>query len=87
MLTSNQITSNILVKHNGTVGRLKPCKMKLKEHGSQGRGGNRENHAEPRSSLKVSSVGELTISIGSLFHEMGILTENDVFLRSRRKEY
>ncbi len=38
-----------------------------------------------RSRLKVSSVGELTISIRSLFHEMGSLTENAAFLRSRRK--
>ncbi len=45
--------------------------------------GNRENHAESRSHLKVSSVGELTISIGSFFHEMGSLTEKAAFLQSK----
>ncbi len=45
--------------------------------------GNRENHAKSRSRLKVSSVGELTIFIGSLFHEMGILTEKATFLGSK----
>ncbi len=49
------------------------------------REGDRVNHAESRRRLKVSSVGELTISIGSLFHEMESLTENAAFLRSRRK--
>ncbi len=49
------------------------------------REGYKENHAESRSRLKVLSVGALTISIGSLFQEMGSLTENAAFLRSRRK--
>ncbi len=46
---------------------------------------NREIHAKSRSRLKVLSVGELTISIGSLFYEMGSLTEKAAFLRSKRK--
>ncbi len=33
----------------------------------------------------MSSVGELTIFIGSLFHEMGSLTEKAAFLQSKRK--
>ncbi len=33
----------------------------------------------------MSSVGDLTISIGSLFHEMGSHTENAAFLWSKRK--
>ncbi len=45
--------------------------------------GNRELHAKFRSHLKVASVGELTISIGSLFHEMGSLTEEAASHRSK----
>ncbi len=58
-------------------------KLKLREHGSQGREGNRENYAISESRLKVSSVGELTISIGNLFREMGSLTEKADLLRSK----
>ncbi len=47
--------------------------------------GNREVHAKSRSRLRVSSVGELTISIGSIFHEMGSFTEKAAFLLSKRK--
>ncbi len=47
--------------------------------------GNKENHVKSRSRLKVSSVGESTSSIGSLFHEMGSLAEKGAFLRSKRK--
>ncbi len=47
--------------------------------------GNREIHAKSRSPFKVSSVGESTISIRSLFHEMGSLTGKAAFLRSKRK--
>ncbi len=39
----------------------------------------------PGKRLKVSSVGDLTISIGSLFHEMGSLTAKAAFRRSKRK--
>ncbi len=38
-----------------------------------------ENHAKSNIRLKVSSVGELTISIGSLFNEMGSLTLKAAF--------
>ncbi len=70
-----------MAKNSGTVGHLKPCKIKIEEHGSQGREGNGENYAKSRSRLKVSNVKELTFSIGSLFHEMGSLTEWAAFLR------
>ncbi len=46
--------------------------------------GNREIHAKSRTRLKVSSVGGLTVSIDSLFHEMASLTEKAAFLRSKR---
>ncbi len=75
-----------MVKYNGTVGRLKPCKMLIEGAWESGKGtGNRESDAESRSRLKVSSVGELTRSIGSLFDEMGRLTEKAAFLRRKRK--
>ncbi len=55
---SNQ--SNLLVQYDDTVRRFNLCKMKkLRQHGSKGREGNRENYAKSRSRLKGSSVGEL----------------------------
>ncbi len=58
------IKSNLLVKHNGTDRRLKLFNrnMEVKE-------GNVRDHGTSSSRLKVSSVGELIISIESLFHE------------------
>ncbi len=47
--------------------------------------GNRVNHAKSRSRLKVTSVGELNISIGNVFYEMGSRTEKAAFLRSKLK--
>ncbi len=40
---------------------------KLKKHGSQGREGDKKAHALSSSHLKESSMGVLTISIGSSF--------------------
>ncbi len=57
----------------------------LKEHESQGREGNRENHAKCCSRLKVPSVGAFTIFIGSLFYVMVSFTEEAAFLRSMQK--
>ncbi len=37
-LLTNQIKSNILVKHYGTVGRLKPCKIKVEGAWESGKG-------------------------------------------------
>ncbi len=54
-------------------------KCNLKENGSQGREGNRKDHAKSSSRLNVSSVGALTIAIGSFFNEMGSLTEKTLF--------
>ncbi len=39
--------SNLLVKHNGTAGRHRPCKKELKEHESQGREENRKTMLSP----------------------------------------
>ncbi len=64
-----------MVKYNGIARRLKPCKIKIEGTWElrKGRVGNMEINAKSKSRLKVSSGGELTISIGSLFHEMGII--------------
>ncbi len=34
----NQINSNILVLHNGTAGRLKPCKIRVEGAWESGKG-------------------------------------------------
>ncbi len=74
-----------MVKYNGNFGASNHVEHKLKEYGSQGREGNREDHAKSSGRLKASSVGALTIPIESLFHKMGSLTEKANFLRSERK--
>ncbi len=77
-------SSNQIYWSNTTalLGASNHVNYKLREHESQGRERNREIHAKSRGRLKVSSVGELTISIRSLFHEMGSLTERGAFLSS-----
>ncbi len=72
------------MKYGGTVKRLNHVTCDLKEYGSQDKEENRKDNAESNSRLKVSSVGEWTIFIGSLFHEMGSLTEKAAFLRSKQ---
>ncbi len=68
------------------LGTPNYVKYKLKEHGSQWREENREDHAKSSSRLKLSSVWALTSSIGSLFYEMGSLTEKAAFRWSKRKQ-
>ncbi len=60
---------------------LSHIKYILKVHGSQGREGNRKYLGKSGSRLKVSNAGALIISIGSLFHKIGSLTEKAAFLR------
>ncbi len=76
----DHIRSFILIKYNGTVKRLKPCNRQLKEHGSQGREGSWKDYSAAISRLEVSNVQALNISIGSLFYEMGSLTERDIIV-------
>ncbi len=62
----NWTRDNLIQRHRWAPQTIN--NKKFKEHGSQGRKGNRENRARTRSRLKVSSVRELTISIGGLFN-------------------
>ncbi len=70
---SNQIYWSNTTAFFGTSNHVK---WKLREHGSQGWQGNMENHVKSTSHLKVSTMGELTISIVSLFSKIGSLRED-----------
>ncbi len=60
------IKSNLLVKHNGTFGRFKSCKIRIEIAWKEK---DKANYTKSRICWKVSSVGGLTIYLGSLFHD------------------
>ncbi len=73
------------IKYSKLVSRLKPCKMKSEGAWKSIKEGNRKDHANSSSRMKLSSVRALTVSVVSLFHEIENLTEKASLLRRRRK--